>query len=152
MAWRMEVALLIGVQGVGKTSFYAQHLIHSHLRVSRDLVRTRHREQMLFQACLDLQQPVVIDNTNPDAEVRARFLEPARARGIPVVAYWFVAPLADAMRRNAGREGAARIPEPALRITHRRLVRPSLAEGFSELFDVHPKSGHTFALVRVDLE
>ncbi|MFV8749841.1 AAA family ATPase [Nannocystaceae bacterium ST9] len=146
MAWRMEVALLIGVQGAGKTSFCTEHLVHSHLRISRDLVRTRHREQVLFQTCLDLQQPVVIDNTNPSVEVRARFLGPALARDVPVVAYWIVAPLVDALERNAGREGDARIPDHVLRRVHRELVAPSLAEGFERIVEVHVEQGRGFVL------
>jgi predicted kinase len=147
MAWRMEVALLVGVQGAGKTSFYTTQLVHTHLRISRDLVRTPRREQVLYRTCLDITQPCVIDNTNPSVEARARFVAAARERGIPVVAYWFAVPLAHAMQRNAAREGAARIPDNALRSTARKMVPPSLAEGFECVIRVEPLPDRGFALL-----
>jgi predicted ABC-type ATPase len=136
MPWRMEVALFVGVQGSGKTSFYASQLIHTHLRISRDLVRTKHREWKLFEACLDLQQPLVLDNTNPSRAVRARFIALAQARGFPVVAWHFEVPLADALARNALREGKQRIPDNAVESTFARLQPPQLDEGFERVFVV----------------
>lgn len=136
MPWRMEVALFVGVQGSGKTSFYAAELIHSHLRISRDLVRTKHRERRLFETCLDLQQPLVLDNTNPTREVRAPWIAMATARGFPVVAYWFEVPLADALARNARREGSQRIPEAGIKMTYAKLEAPQLDEGFERVFVV----------------
>lgn len=136
MPWRMEVALFVGVQGAGKTSFYAVELIHTHLRISRDLVRTKHRERRLFETCLDLQQPLVLDNTNPTRAVRAPWIALARAREFPVVCYWFDVPFADAAARNAGREGDRRIPDNALVRTHAQLEPPQLDEGFERVFVV----------------
>lgn len=141
MPWRMEIALFIGVQGAGKSSFYAAELIHTHLRISRDLVRTKHRERRLFETCLDLQQPLVLDNTNPTRAVRAPWIELARARGFPVVGYWFDVPLADALARNAGRTGAQRIPDRALERTYRQLQPPQLDEGFERTFVVRVSAG-----------
>ena len=132
----MEIALFIGVQGSGKTSFYAAELIHSHLRISRDLVRTKHRERRLFETCLDLQQPLVLDNTNPTRAVRSPWIALARARGFPVVGYWFDVPLAEALARNAGRVGKQRIPDKAVEATHARLEPPQLDEGFERVFVV----------------
>jgi len=141
MPWRMEIALFVGVQGAGKTSFYAAELIHTHLRISRDLVRTKHRERRLFETCLRLQQPLVLDNTNATRAVRAPWIELARARGVPVVAYWFDVPLADALVRNAGREGKQRIPEHALTSTHARLEPPQRDEGLERVLVVRVSAG-----------
>jgi tRNA uridine 5-carbamoylmethylation protein Kti12 len=136
MSWRMELALFVGTQGSGKTSFYAVELIHTHVRISRDLVRTKHRERRLFETCLDLQQPFVLDNTNPTRAVRAPWIALARAREVPVVGYWFDVPLADALARNAGRAGARRIPDSALESTYARLEPPQLDEGFERVLVV----------------
>lgn len=132
----MEVALFVGVQGCGKTSFYAAELIHTHLRISRDLVRTKHRERRLFETCLDLQQPLVLDNTSPTREVRAPWISLATARGVPVVGYWFDVPLADALARNDCRPSARRIPEAGIKATYARLEPPQLDEGFERVFVV----------------
>src|SRR5258706_11583786 len=69
----MEAIIFVGVQGSGKTSFYRQHLLESHVRISLDMLRTRHREQLLLAACLQGKQPFVIDKTNPLPSDRARY-------------------------------------------------------------------------------
>lgn len=148
----MEVALFIGAQGSGKTTFYASELIHSHLRISRDLVRTKHRERRLFVVCLDLQQPLVLDNTNPTRVLRAPWIALARGRGFPVVAYWFDVPLADALARNAIREGKQRIPDNAVVSTHARLEPPRLDEGFERVFAVRVIADVSAGQHRYELE
>src|SRR5918998_1033254 len=40
----MEAVVLCGVQGSGKTTLYRDRFLDSHVRVSMDLMRTRHRE------------------------------------------------------------------------------------------------------------
>jgi predicted kinase len=40
----MEAVILIGVQGGGKTSFFREHFLHTHVRISLDVLRKRHRE------------------------------------------------------------------------------------------------------------
>ena len=61
----MEAVIFIGLQAAGKSTFYRQRFIDSYIRLNLDMLRTRHREQLLFRACLEAKQPVVIDNTNP---------------------------------------------------------------------------------------
>lgn len=61
----MEVVIFVGLQASGKSSFYREKFIDTHIRLNLDLLKTRHREQILFDACLKAKQPVAIDNTNP---------------------------------------------------------------------------------------
>jgi len=68
----MEVIVLIGVQASGKSTFTQRQSGSTHLRISRDVVNTAHREQVLQQACFALGQPFVADNTHPDAKSRAK--------------------------------------------------------------------------------
>jgi predicted kinase len=71
----METVLLIGIQGAGKSTFYLQRFFHTHVRLSLDLLRTRHRERTLLEACLGAGQPLVVDNTNVTAAERARYIQ-----------------------------------------------------------------------------
>ena len=132
----MEAIIFVGVQGSGKTSFYRQHLLDTHVRISLDVLRTRHREQLLLAACLRGKKPFVIDNTNPLPSDRARYIEPARAAGFRVVAYFFATSLRDAIRRNNLREGKQKIPIPGITSTFRKLQAPTLAEGFDAVYVV----------------
>jgi predicted kinase len=132
----MEAVIFVGIQASGKTTFYRQRFFDSHIRISLDVLRTRHREQILFSACLEAKQPFVIDNTNPLPIDRARYIEPARAAGFRVVAYFFETTLKDAIRRNNQRAGKQKIPVPAIAGALRKLQPPTKEEGFDELFTV----------------
>jgi predicted kinase len=132
----MHAVIFCGMQATGKSSFYRERFFRTHVRLSLDLLRTRHRERLLLQACLEARQPFVIDNTNPTRQDRARYVEPARAAGFRVIGYYFDSPVEAALRRNAARAPSERVPIAGIRGTHKRLEPPTLAEGFDELFCV----------------
>jgi predicted kinase len=142
----MEAVIFVGIQASGKTTFYRQRFFDSHIRISLDVLRTRHREQILFSACLEAKQPFVIDNTNPLPIDRARYIEPARAAGFRVVAYFFETTLKDAIRRNNQRAGKQKIPVPAIAGALRKLQPPTKEEGFDELFTVTIAPENTFVV------
>jgi predicted kinase len=144
----MEAVILIGIQASGKTSFYVQRFLTSHVRISLDVLRTRAREAELLALCLRTRQRFVMDNTNPAPLDRARYIAPARAAGFRVVGYFFDLPPGEALARNARREGKERIPEAGIIATHKRLIPPSLDEGFDELYRVRP-DGEGFVLVEM---
>ncbi len=132
----MEAIIFVGVQGSGKTTFYLERFFATHLRLSLDLLRTRHRERLLVEACIAAKQPFVVDNTNPTVEERARYIAPARAAGFRVVGYHFDLPIAVCLARNAARQGKQRVPVPGIYGTRKRLQPPTLAEGFDALYTV----------------
>src|SRR5579864_1539810 len=142
----MEAIIFVGVQGSGKTSFYRQNFLDSHVRISLDMLRTRRREQLLLAACLEGKQSFVIDNTNPLPSDRARYVGPARTAGFRVVAYLFSTSLQDAIRRNNLREGKQKIPAPGIAGTFRKLQRPTLEEGFDAIYVVTISSENEFAV------
>jgi predicted kinase len=132
----MQLVVLVGLQGSGKSSFVRERLYHSHVRLGLDLLKTRHRETVLFEACLRAKQPVVLDNTNPTRADRARYIEPARAAGFEVVGYYFRSVVSECLPRNDAREGAQRIPTRGVLGTAARLELPSMEEGFDVLYYV----------------
>lgn len=132
----MEALVLVGVQGSGKTTFYRERFFDTHVRISLDMLRTRHREQLLLAACLAAKQPFVIDNTNPLPADRARYIHPARDAGFRVVAYFFDTTLGDAIQRNNQRVGKQRIPVPAIAGAFRKLQVPTREEGFDDVYRV----------------
>jgi predicted kinase len=140
----MQLVLLIGVQASGKSTFYRERFAETHLRLSLDMLRTRHRESVLFAACLEAKQPVVIDNTNPSRAERERYVTPAKAARFEVVGYYFRSVFAEAAPRNANRSPEARVPEGGLLGTLGRLERPSLVEGFDRLCYVRPDGAGGF--------
>lgn len=138
----MEGIIFCGIQAAGKSTFYSHHFLQTHLRISMDLLRTRNRERRFLELCLQTGQRFVIDNTNPTAEERKRYIAPALAAGFRLSAYYFETSVGEAIRRNAGRSGKARIPPKGIGGARKRLEIPQLEEGFSRLFKVqlHPNN------------
>jgi predicted kinase len=132
----MEAIIFVGVQGSGKTTLYRERFFDTHVRISLDMLRTRHREQLLVAACLAAKQPFVVDNTNPVPADRARYVGAAREAGFRVVAYFFDTTLRDAIQRNNERAGKQKVPVPAVTGTFRKLQPPRLGEGFHVVYRV----------------
>jgi predicted kinase len=142
----MQAVIFTGVQGSGKTTFYVERFLHTHVRISLDVLKTRSRERALVETCLACGQPFVVDNTNPRAEVRAPYITAARQVRFRVTGYFFQTPLQDALRRNAQRTGRALIPAPGVIATYKRLEPPVFAEGYDELFTVTHGDGGAFVV------
>lgn len=137
----IEAVLFIGVPGSGKTSFFKERFFSTHVRISLDLLKTRHRERRFLETCLASEQRFVIDNTNPTRAERAQYIAPARARPFEVVGYYFESKVEDCLKRNAARSEAERVPEVAIFAAAKRLELPSLEEGFDRLFYVRMGEG-----------
>jgi len=142
----MQLVLFCGIQATGKSTFYQQRFFHTHVRLSLDLLRTRHREQRLLQVCLDTQMRCVVDNTNPTRAERATYLGPAKAAGFEVVGYFFQSIAAEALRRNQQRPAERQVPDKGIRATRNRLEIPSRAEGFDKLYFVRTLGNQEFEL------
>ena len=100
------------------------------------MLKTRHRENIIFEAGLASKTKMVIDNTNPDDESRARYIQRAKDAGFEVIAYYFETDLNSTLERNKQRQGKANIPEVGVRATYKKIQRPQISEGFSEIFQV----------------
>ena len=144
----MELIVFIGLQASGKSSFYAQKFSNTHIRINLDMLKTRHREKILFQACLEAKQPVVIDNTNPTIEDRQRYLVVAREQKFSVIGYYFNSTLDDCLKRNDRRD--RKIPVVGILSTHKKLQLPSYQEGFDQLHYVSINSDNQFSIEEWD--
>jgi predicted kinase len=132
----MEAVILVGIQASGKSTFYQQRFFDTHVRISRDLLKTRNREHQLLVACLETRQPFVVDNTNVRAEERARYVGPAKEAGYRVVCYFFRTETRAAIARNRLRQGKAVVPIPGILGTYKKLEEPRMEEGFDQMYAV----------------
>ncbi|MFD7702775.1 AAA family ATPase [Streptomyces caelestis] len=135
------LAVLVGLQASGKSTFYGQCLRDRHELVSKDLFprsarRKQARQMSLVERALAAGRSVAVDNTNPSPEEWAPLVEAGRAHGATVVAYWFPPDLPGSLRRNAARTGRARVPDVGILATARRLRQPSRRDGFDAVFAV----------------
>lgn len=132
----MEAVIFVGIQGAGKSTFYKQRFVDTHIRINLDMLRTRHREELLLKACLEAKQPFVIDKTNASIQERARYILAARAYHFRVAGYYFRSNFEECFVRNNQREGKAIVPEKGLHGFLSRFQMPSYNEGFDALFHV----------------
>ena len=140
----MEAVILVGIQGTGKSTFFKERFFNSHVRINLDMLRTRHREKLIFEACLEAKQKFVLDNTNLTRETREKYIVRAKARGFKITGYYFQTDLKRAIDRNRRREGKAKIPEKGLLGAFKRLQLPQVEEGFDELFYVSITAENNF--------
>jgi predicted kinase len=88
-----------------------------------------------------------VDNTNPTPEDRAPLIEHACEHGARPVAYYFESGTLESRERNERREGKARVPDVAIFATAKKLVPPSRAEGFDEVYRVRISEGSGFEVL-----
>ncbi|MEZ4658168.1 MAG: AAA family ATPase [Caldilineaceae bacterium] len=136
----MEAILFIGIQATGKSTYYQHYFANTHIRINLDMLKTRHREQRLFECCLEIRQQFVIDNTNVSRQDRQRYIPKIQQFGILLRGYYFASNLPSALERNMQR-GVQAIPERGIRGTYKRLELPSYDEGFAELYYVTLDNG-----------
>ncbi len=140
----MELVILIGIQASGKSSFCKERLFDTHIRLNLDMLKTRHREQLLFQACLEAKQRVVIDNTNSTARDRAKYIKAAKRAGFRITGYYFRSVLEECLKRNERRTDQKIIPFKGILATYNKLELPKASEGFDELFYVRLRRPRKF--------
>lgn len=149
----MEMIILIGLQGSGKSTFYRTHFAQTHVVVSKDLIQKRkpaRRQQQLVIEALQAGKSVVIDNTNASCESRAELIATGHDYGAAVIGYFFEVQLKACLERNRQRAGKARVPDVAIFATLKRLVPPTYDEGFDQLYSVQSRDDSTFAIALIE--
>ena len=136
MKTEIEAALLIGIPGAGKSTFYRQQLIGTHVRINLDTLKRRPRELRAVEACIAAGQSFAVDNTNLLAFDRARYIPLAKAAGYRIVGYWLDCPVEDALKRNDRRSGNEFVPSHVIRAFHAKVEEPGWNEGFDALYRV----------------
>jgi len=142
----VEAVILIGIQGSGKSTFYKEKFADTHVRINLDMLRTKNREKILLDACLEAKIKFVVDKVNASREERARYIGEAKRFGFRVVGYYLRSDLKSALERNSRRTGKARIPDKGLFDSAKRLQIPSFDEGFDKLNYVWIDDGSRFVI------
>lgn len=142
----MEIVVLTGIQGSGKSSFYFEKFKDTHVRINLDTLRinnteykAKKEEDKLIEECIKNNKSIVIDNTNITIEKRKKYIDIAKANNCKIISYYINADIKTAIARNDLREGNARVPKVALYTTLKKLVIPSKDEGFDELYEIIKK-------------
>jgi predicted kinase len=134
----MEIIIFMGIQASGKSTFYKRYFFDSHIRLNLDMLNTRNRERILFDACLESKTKIVIDNTNPTYKDREYYITKAILHKYTIIGYYFSADIAIAKERNKKRNHP--VPEIAIISTLKKLQFPTYDEGFEVLFYVESET------------
>ena len=141
---------MIGLQASGKSTFFRQYWAATHELVSKDLMRNNknraRRQAQLVESALQAGSSVVVDNTNPRAEERASLIELGKLYNAQILGYYFQSKVSDCLERNQQRTGKARVPDVGIYATTKKLVSPSYAEGFDQLFYVKMADNSAFEI------
>lgn len=140
----MEAIIFIGIQATGKSTFYKEKFFKTHLRINLDMLKTRRREDIILEACIKAKQPFVVDNTNPSAEVRKKYIDKSKSAGFKVLGYYFQSTVDEAISRNEKRKGKEHIAPAGIRATYAKLEPPSIDEGFDSIFYISIGDGNRF--------
>lgn len=132
----LTAIIFVGLQAAGKSTFYREQFFNTHVRINLDMLRTRHRERLLLNACIEMKQRFVVDNTNSTVAERARYIEPSMRAGFRLVCYYFYPDADGSRQRNSLRAEGERVPVVAIYGTAKRLEPPTWEEGFAAIYGV----------------
>jgi len=135
----MEIIIFTGIQATGKSEFFKRRFYNTHVRINLDMLKTRNRENILINACLGAKQPFAVDNTNPTATDRKKYIDLAKNKRFKIIGYYFESIVNKAVERNESRSGKAKVPVNAIYATKSKLELPAYNEGFDELYYVKIK-------------
>uniref|UniRef100_A0A3Q0S3S0 Polynucleotide kinase 3'-phosphatase n=1 Tax=Amphilophus citrinellus TaxID=61819 RepID=A0A3Q0S3S0_AMPCI len=137
-----EVIVAVGFPA-GKSTFFHTHVIpKGYVYVNRQ--DTLGSWQNCVSACeraLKEGRSVAVDNTNPDPESR-KYVDVAKAAGVPCRCFHFSATLEEAKHNNRFREMApsdtkhAKVNDMVFH-SYKHFKPPALSEGFSEILQIH---------------
>lgn len=130
--------IFVGLQASGKTTFYNKYFSDRYLSLSLDILKTRHRENILLYACLSSKTNFIIDNTNPTIKERKKYIDTIRKHKFKyqIECYYFNSDIEDCIKRNRCRIKIPKVPDIALRYVNKNLQIPTYDEGFDTIFDI----------------
>lgn len=152
----VDLVVLCGLQGSGKSTFFDARFAATHAHVSQDRFPSARdpvaRRRALVEEAARAGVSAVVDDTNLTRERRTALVALARELGMRPVLYWFPPDVRGSLARNAGRTGRARVPNVAIFAARKRLAAPEASEGFAAAFEVTPTPEGAFLVApRPDL-
>ncbi|XP_067363231.1 bifunctional polynucleotide phosphatase/kinase [Channa argus] len=139
-----EVIVAVGFPASGKSTFFHRHIIpKGYIYVNRDTLGSWQNCVAACERALKEGHSVAVDNTNPDSESRKRYVDVAKAAGVPCRCFHFSTSLEQAKHNNRFREMAPsdskhiKVNDMVFHSYKKHFVAPALSEGFSDILQIH---------------
>uniref|UniRef100_A0A7N8WVQ6 Polynucleotide kinase 3'-phosphatase n=1 Tax=Mastacembelus armatus TaxID=205130 RepID=A0A7N8WVQ6_9TELE len=139
-----SLLLWVFLQVTGKSTFFHTHIIpHGYVYVNRDTLGSWQNCVSACKRALEDGHSIAVDNTNPDPESRKRYVDVAKAAGVPCRCFRFSASLEQAKHNNRFREMTpsdskhVKVNDMVFHSYKKHFVAPALSEGFSEILQIH---------------
>jgi len=127
----MEVVILVGIAGSGKTTWCKRHL-PGHVRISLDdMGHDRRLEEKMTRDELEKNNSIAVDDTNLTRGIRQKHIAAAKRYGAGVRAVYFCIDIQKAQRQNVQREKM--VPCSALYRQKKQLEVPVAEEGLDSV-------------------
>ncbi|KAK1760148.1 polynucleotide kinase 3 phosphatase-domain-containing protein [Echria macrotheca] len=145
---RLDMVLFVGPPGSGKSTFFWTRLKPlGYERINQDTLKSKDK---CFKAAVEALQrgnSVAVDNTNPDPDTRAQWVELAKKHKVPIRCVWFKTPLYVCEHNDAVRslnkpfnpEDRESLPKLAFNGFASRFKEPKVKEGFQDVTEVEFK-------------
>lgn len=138
---KQEMIIMVGIQGSGKTTFCRNYLIpHGYIHINRDQLGSWQKCVSLVEKAIASGKSVVIDNTNPDPESRAKYLDIAKQQKLPVRCFLMATTNEHAKHnlkfRTITDESQTVITDMIFNSFKKKYKKPTLSEGFYSIVDV----------------
>lgn len=127
----MEAIILVGLPASGKSTYYKTNFSDTHIRINLDMLKTRHREKLLINACIVAKQPFVVDNTNVTIQERKYYIDLLENSKFKIMCHVFVLDLEACLATN--RKRVKPILDVGILSKYKEFQFPTIEEGFTKI-------------------
>ncbi|MBI4447371.1 ATP-binding protein, partial [Candidatus Woesearchaeota archaeon] len=148
----LEIVVLVGIAACGKST-YTKNNYPNHYRINLDSIHqmldsekgfdnknrdlARKIENEIITDRLKQKIPIIIDNTNLDQQIRAKYVELSKEHDVCIKAVYFEPDVKRSIKQNKERKekGGRFVPEPAIYSQAKKITKPTTDEGFDEIIE-----------------
>ncbi len=134
----INVIIMVGPQASGKTTLSKNISYANYIYLNNDIIKNPQKLKNLYNKYLKEKKNIILDNTNPCKESRKYYIDLAKNNGYNVYCYFFDFPKIISFHLNNMRlqitHGEQKlIPKIAIHTFYKKLVKPCLDEGLTEI-------------------
>ena len=134
--------IFTGYPASGKSTFYKTHLSNLKL-INMDTLKSSEKCLKMTKKYLE-NNSVVVDNTNPSIQCRNKYIKIAQEQNVPVISIYFTmnydfAQYMSGIRQIMSKGKKKAIPSLVYNIYRKKFVKPTMAEGFSDIVEINPE-------------